>query len=421
MQQTEKSVPLDCSPSTNAAIRAIALRLIGREEDVVVSRIIARSLAEIVDYRAGGDLLSADSAALARDNLEAFLARLAQAGPSSNPELDKTRQAAARRVHQDVSLESLLQALRIWEQCTWEAVRAAVGDSPGEAKAALAIASRLMGDADRISTAAAQAYLREVQGISEDGQLLSRELLDRILGADPDPDWARRRARLDPLRLAEHHVALSIRGPRALVRWIVEEARSRLRPSSGSLLVGARDGEVVVLYPVREPGELRSAKEQAGALARVVAAAGVRVGISGSHAGLSGIALAYAQAKEAAHLATVNGITGRAVPLDEVLIDHIARSTPEVGRILHLTLQPLVDYDLKHRTALVETIRTYVDTGFNLRRSAEVLHVHPNTVMYRLRRVRELSGRDPHDPDDLLMLFLGMKLAELSPEWSGTP
>jgi DNA-binding PucR family transcriptional regulator len=36
--------------------------------------------------------------------------------------------------------------------------------------------------------------------------------------------------------------------------------------------------------------------------------------------------------------------------------------------------------------------------------------VHANTVVYRLRRVRELTGRDPHDPDDLLLLSLGLKL-----------
>ena len=34
-------------------------------------------------------------------------------------------------------------------------------------------------------------------------------------------------------------------------------------------------------------------------------------------------------------------------------------------------------------------------------------------VVYRLRRVRELSGRDPQNPDDLLLLFLGLKLVEL--------
>jgi DNA-binding PucR family transcriptional regulator len=39
--------------------------------------------------------------------------------------------------------------------------------------------------------------------------------------------------------------------------------------------------------------------------------------------------------------------------------------------------------------------------------------VHPNTVEYRLRRIRELSGRDPRNPDDLLILSLAIKFDEL--------
>jgi DNA-binding PucR family transcriptional regulator len=39
--------------------------------------------------------------------------------------------------------------------------------------------------------------------------------------------------------------------------------------------------------------------------------------------------------------------------------------------------------------------------------------MNPNTVVYRLRRIRELSGRDPHDVDDLLVLVLALKLADL--------
>jgi DNA-binding PucR family transcriptional regulator len=40
--------------------------------------------------------------------------------------------------------------------------------------------------------------------------------------------------------------------------------------------------------------------------------------------------------------------------------------------------------------------------------------VHPNTISYRLRRIKELTGRDPHVPDDLLLLQLGLKLTGLS-------
>ena len=418
MQEIEKSTRLACSTPTSEAIGEIANRLIGREADV--ARVIAtRFRQEIVDYGAAGDTLFDDASRLALDCLEDFVGTLRRGEPPSNAQLDRIRLAAARRVHQGVSLASFLQAVRIWGRCTLEASRAVVGDSPGELAAALDIASQLMHHVDVISTVGADAYLREAQGLSEAGSVLPADLLEALLGREPDLDWARRRAQLVPVRLADSYVALSIRGPRPLVRWVVAAARRRLVPANGSLLLGTRDGEVVALYPVPGPAALHVAKEQAGELAKSIATSGVSIGMSGWHPGLGGIPLAYAEASQAAQIAAAGGVTGRAVSLDEVLIDHIARSTPHVGRILDETLNPLVEYDLRHHTALVTTIRTYVETGFNLRRSADVLHVHPNTVMYRLRRVHQLCGRDPHDPDDLLMLFLAMKLAELSPERSG--
>jgi hypothetical protein len=414
MQESEKSVLLDCSLSTNEApIDALANRLRGQEEDLV-RRIVAACLEEIVDYGAAAELLAADVAALTRDNLDVFLANVVRGEARSSDQLDKTRHAATRRVHQDVSLESFLHATRIWGRCTWQAVRAAVAGNPHEVWAALEIATSLISDVDAISVAATQAYLREAQGLSGNGHVLPADVLDGLLGTAPDPDRARRCARGIGIRLAETYLVLSLRGPRPLVRWMVEAARSQLRPPGGSLLLGARDAEVVALYPVSKPTDMMTAREQAGVLARSVAASGATVGISGWHPGPGGRALAYTEAREAAHLAAAAGLTGRAISLDEVLIEHIARSTPHAGRILDETLHPLVEYDRLHRTALVVTVRTYVDTGFNLRRSAEVLHVHPNTVTYRLRRVREVSGRNPHDPEDLLILFLAMKLADLS-------
>ena len=62
------------------------------------------------------------------------------------------------------------------------------------------------------------------------------------------------------------------------------------------------------------------------------------------------------------------------------------------------------------------TLRAYVASGSNLAKSAEALCVHPNTVVYRLGRIKSLTGRDPHAPDDLLLLQLGLKLLELWPD-----
>ncbi len=181
------------------------------------------------------------------------------------------------------------------------------------------------------------------------------------------------------------------------------------------MLVGARDAEVVALYPAPEPVQVHTAKRDAGSLAVAVAPRGLSVGLSGWQPGLAGVALGYAEAKEATQIAAASGRTGWAVTLDEVLIDHIANSTPHLDRILGQTLRPLIVYDIAHQTALVRTLRTYLEAEFNLTKSAEALHVHPNTVMYRLRRVKELCGRDPHDPDDLLFLYLALKVAQLTP------
>jgi DNA-binding PucR family transcriptional regulator len=57
----------------------------------------------------------------------------------------------------------------------------------------------------------------------------------------------------------------------------------------------------------------------------------------------------------------------------------------------------------------VATLRAYVKCGFSPTRSAQQLIVHPNTVLYRLRRIRELTGRDPQEPDDLVLLALALK------------
>ena len=89
------------------------------------------------------------------------------------------------------------------------------------------------------------------------------------------------------------------------------------------------------------------------------------------------------------------------------------RSSPHADRILQDTIAPLLRYDTGKQAELVPTLRAYVDAGFNLTKSAELLCVHPNTVVYRLRRIRDLTGRDPHAPEDLLLLYLGLKLIGL--------
>lgn len=53
---------------------------------------------------------------------------------------------------------------------------------------------------------------------------------------------------------------------------------------------------------------------------------------------------------------------------------------------------------------LAETLEVFVDSGFNQLATARQLTVHRNTVTYRLSRVHELTGLDPHRPADAMTL-----------------
>jgi hypothetical protein len=400
-----------------SSIRAIAERMAARKEEIA-RQMVDRYRAEIVDYHlADEDFLFRDVYSVSLDNLEALLGGLGRDGPPGDEPLESTRRGAARRVHQGISLESFLHATRLWGQITWETVlETARADVPAERDAALQIAGAVLRHVDLMSTTVAAAYLAEAEGVSGDRELVRRDLLDVLIAGRGDSERIRRLARSLRLRLRESYLVVVARGgegePVAL-RRVVDVARAHLQPRAGSLLVGMRQGEVVALYPVEEPGDVERVRGECGALAGALGQ-DVSVGLSGWHEGLAAIATGYAEADEAVAIAAVTGMRGHAVAFDEVLIDHMVRASPHGDRILEGTLRPLLAYDAERQSELVPTLRAYVSAGFNLTRSAEMLSVHPNTVVYRLRRIKELSGRDPHDPEDLLLLFLGLKLSELS-------
>lgn len=72
--------------------------------------------------------------------------------------------------------------------------------------------------------------------------------------------------------------------------------------------------------------------------------------------------------------------------------------------------QPLADAG----PTVLETVETYLESGGVLETCAKTLFVHPNTVRYRLRRAAELTGRNPTDPRDALVLRVALTMGRLA-------
>ncbi|MGD9985491.1 PucR family transcriptional regulator [Pseudonocardia sp.] len=74
----------------------------------------------------------------------------------------------------------------------------------------------------------------------------------------------------------------------------------------------------------------------------------------------------------------------------------------------------LADHDRRHGTEYVSTLDAYLRSFGDIREAAARLHIHPNSLRYRVRRLSELGGLDLEDPDVRLVLQLVL-LAEGSP------
>ncbi|MGW6697460.1 PucR family transcriptional regulator [Nocardia sp. NPDC055049] len=63
---------------------------------------------------------------------------------------------------------------------------------------------------------------------------------------------------------------------------------------------------------------------------------------------------------------------------------------------------------LDNHPELYETLRIHISNNMNRQRSARLMHIHTNTVDYRLRRVAALTGLDPAQSSDMWQLRSAM-------------
>ncbi|MFB6788738.1 PucR family transcriptional regulator [Streptomyces olivaceus] len=74
-------------------------------------------------------------------------------------------------------------------------------------------------------------------------------------------------------------------------------------------------------------------------------------------------------------------------------------------------LDPLRDYDRRHRAELVPTLEAFLASDGSWTRCANRLHLHVNTLRYRVGRIEQLTGRDLSRLEDKLDFFLALRMS----------
>jgi purine catabolism regulator len=196
----------------------------------------------------------------------------------------------------------------------------------------------------------------------------------------------------------------------ALTEDLRELGRSRLVPG---MIVSQRDDLLLVLAPGLDPGTplLREVLEEArGREDRA------RWGLAGGPHNLSELATAFRDARAALQIATALGHRGPVADAAELepfmLLGGVARD-PHVADVALAVVRPLVDYDLESGRDLLGTVEAYLATGGNASSTARQLTLNRHSLIYRLRKFEELTGRDLSDPADRFVVDLSIKLFRL--------
>src|SRR5581483_3425192 len=77
-------------------------------------------------------------------------------------------------------------------------------------------------------------------------------------------------------------------------------------------------------------------------------------------------------------------------------------------------LAPLARLRPGQRERIAETLLAWLQLGENAAEVAQRIHVHPQTVRYRLRQITELFGDQLRDPDCRFELQLALRIRTLS-------
>ncbi|MFD6532253.1 PucR family transcriptional regulator [Streptomyces sp. NPDC060184] len=340
-----------------------------------------------------------------------------------------TRWIGGVRAEQGVPLDAVLHAFRLGGAMVWQGlVDETARRDPEDVRLLVHVAADVWNFVDEHCGVLTEAYRqaeRRIDWQRENRQrLMTAALLDGTARIADLPDAAAMLGLPQDGRYAVLAVRTAHRAPHAATSPPVV-----LPAGAVALWHTGPDAELAVValestgapHPgAAGPGAGDTPEESAGsgtedALARLAAEtavpAGTAVGVSSAVEGLAALGEARRLAETALRACPASG---GLVLLDEHLPTALVVSSPALGTALaDRVLGPLDGIDPADRDILIETLTAWLEADGSAQRAAARLYCHRNTVLNRLRRFEQLSGRCLTRPADAVEVCLALAARRL--------
>ncbi|MSQ23826.1 MAG: hypothetical protein EXR58_04630 [Chloroflexi bacterium] len=210
--------------------------------------------------------------------------------------------------------------------------------------------------------------------------------------------------------------------PQRAALWasVLEAARRDFSDEWPRALLKDRGRSLAVLVPSTgdlPDGSFREVLDRIRVrLNRLMSDGAATCGLGPSASGPADIVRSFLQAEQAARIGGQFLGGDQTVAFDELGVYRLLASVESqtaLDSFYEEFLGPLEAYDARYNGELIDTLAGFFSSNGNHARAAEALHLHRNTLLYRLSRIEALTGHDLGDSETRLSLQLALKIGHL--------
>ena len=345
--------------------------------------------------------------ALLGEFLSDALATVSSARRLSSTSLNTYRLVAADAAERGVSLASLID---LYLSATWR-LWEAMGESRGSASVASVsdAAGYLFRAADDAAAALADGYSTAQRQTVRREESLRREFVDDILIGTGDSTALQDRAARFGFNIAGTHQVAVASTQRILMDAGPVQARVEARVlasfSGRDVIVATKDGHLVCVFPdprIDPVVDLLRHLEECSE-------GPWRLGVGRSYPGRSGIVRSYEEARMSITLADRLGLTNPIARFASMLPYRLLTLDPStLAETVTAILGPL-QHARGGGDQFIETLEAFFEASSNISGAARRLHLSPRAVVYRLDRIKQLTGYAPLEAEGRFVLELAVR------------